>query len=276
MIKILKYFISTKKLFYNLILCLKEICIALILSFVKKFEKKVKYDKCVIVGNGPSFHDSLKKIKCEDVDYFVVNSFNLSEYFLKIKPSNYIILDPGYLNLSSNNDLNERIKKTITDLNKVNWDINLFLPLYPPNEYFDKNIFNSKIKIQKYSNYPFKSMFKNFFVSKRLGILGGKNVLTAAISIALVKNYKTLYLIGADHSWLEEVGVDNIGTYQELKHSYNELKLNRNYHKKDELAKGLISLGNLLLSYYELNSLAEVLGKEIIQLDEKTYIDAFK
>lgn len=255
-----------------------EILISLFLTFRIKNNKSKDSKGCLILGNGPSSKDSIKNIHqmMDSLDVFVVNSFNKSNDFTIIKPNNYCILDSGYLNLSSTRvDLNNNILQTINDLNNIDWKMKLYLPLSHAGSYFEKNINSTFIQIIHFSNYPFKSILKFYFVRSGLGIIGGKNVINACLSIAITKKYKDIYLAGIDHSWLDEVFVDEIGTYKIERHSYVD-ETKKVYHKKLELGLGLISLGKLLIDYHDIKKYSVFMKTNIFHLDKRSYVNAFK
>ena len=255
-----------------------EILISLYLIFKIKNNKSNGNKGCLILGNGPSLKESIKNIdqSMDSLDVFVVNAFNKSNDFKTIKPNNYCILDSGYLNLSLTRvDLNNNILQTINDLNNIDWNMKLYLPLSHTGSYFEKNINSSFIQIIHFSNYPFKSLLRFYFVKSGLGIIGGKNVINACLSIAITKKYKDIYLAGIDHSWLDEVLVDEIGTHKIERHSYDD-ETKKVYHKKIELGLGLISLGKLLIDYHDIKKYSVFMKTNIFHLDKKSYVNAFK
>ena len=103
--------------------------------------------------------------------------------------------------------------------------------------------------------------------------------------------YSKIYLSGVDHSWLEEVSVDeknNVLIGQ--KHFYGSEFKNRSSLLSDKkkpvywdgsgksrkLHEVLLKFYYAFRSYWELNELSKIYKSKIINLTENSYIDAFE
>ncbi len=108
-------------------------CISIFKIIIRtKFDLKLpkaSVENCLILGNGPSLKQSLEK----DLDMFkkstlmCVNNFAASAEFTMLKPSYYVILDPGFFIDKQRKDIVETfgILK-----NNVDWELTSFYPLY--------------------------------------------------------------------------------------------------------------------------------------------------
>ena len=191
------------------------------------FKKKAIPEKDImILWNGPSFKDSLKKhwkdwlFKWKDL--MAVNSFLTTEYFETLKPKYYIVADSAFfVDLKKKKwswEIFEINKNRVKDvqinfenwlLNKVTWDMTLFIPLH-----FNINKFlgiikkNPHIKVERYIMNPLNIKFswlRNFLFKYNFGMPKQINVLTAAICVALNMRYKNVYFVWWDFSFFEDL-----------------------------------------------------------------------
>lgn len=234
----------------------------------------------VILGNGPSLKKDIEEITNQpDTHYSVVNNHVLSDSYTVIKPLYYTLMDPYFLD-------NEKGKATVSLINektswkmyliilrKKNW-INTIKPL----------ITNSNITVIAINAYPPKGYWKlkSFFYSKNLGIPRIQNVLAAAIYCGICANYKSINLLGVDHSWLSKLFVN----------SNNEicLKDDHFYDKKEATITRfgkpqyqylkyhdvVMTFSRMFKSYWELRRYADECGITIFNCTEDSFIDAFE
>ncbi|MGD1889614.1 MAG: hypothetical protein ACFB15_03275, partial [Cyclobacteriaceae bacterium] len=114
------------------------------------------------------------------------------------------------------------------------------------------------------------------------------NVLVASLSIVLMMRFQTIYITGADHSWMKEVFVtDDNRVFLSQKHFYDgQLKSDTYTDKARPMYAGSTTnerkLHEILekwyysfRSYWELNGYAQSIGSRIINVTPDSYIDAF-
>jgi hypothetical protein len=265
------------------------ISILVVLIFSKKNIKNVNNNKVkgIVLGTGPSLKVDMKKIfelDLESYDLWVVNSYALSEDFLKIKPGNYVLADPAYWADEVNSYMNIYRGDLIKSLNKlVHWKINLYIPFQARKSIFFREINNNNIHIIYYNNAPIlgTSCIANFLYSKNLGMPPVYNVLIATLMLAINNNYKTIYLFGADHSWHEATSLDannNIVTAQDNLHSKNRVMErvfkteHGDYFTNGELLK---RWGEVLLQYEVIEKYSKYKNVSVNNISSKSYIDAF-
>ena len=168
---------------------------------------------CVILGNGPSLKEVLDKDldKLKKNKMVAVNMFCSSNEFRLLKPEYYVIADPLYFN----NEENERIvmqrKSLVENLNKIDWNMTLFLPSINRKSNTIQKISNKNINIVFYNLTPLSGFDKiqYWLFTNNLGMPAAKNVLCASIFIMANLNFKNIYLLGADHSWINGVKVND-------------------------------------------------------------------
>lgn len=262
-----------------------------------KYDFKIN-DELLILGNGPSLKTDAEKLLQfkEKKDCLGVNYFAASQLFEVFKPAKYVIVSGEYWKgdvLSKWH--NDRMKLFEEMINRCNWEMILYVPAIAMN---DKNWqlkmkTNSKIKIRYINLTPLEGspnlvypLLKNF-----LGLPRPHNVIVPSIVVGLNCGYSKIYLSGVDHSWLEEVSVDeknNVLIGQ--KHFYGSEFKNRSSLLSDKkkpvywdgsgksrkLHEVLLKFYFAFRSYWELNELSKIYKSKIINLTENSYIDAFE
>ncbi len=234
----------------------------------------------IVLGNGPS----LKKILESKIDFlsnkdlYVVNDFSLSPYFNTIKPNFYVIVDPAYW---FPDKLNESKKSTLFNISNVSWKINLILPIDAKrnlHSWFNNNSFINiyyfpNLFFRDFSNLPF--FYKSCLFNPRI-----QNVLVYALFVAINNSHKNIYLLGAEHSWFNNLHVDESNTVCALdEHFYeSDVKIEPYltwYGEKYKLHQLLFDFGRMFRGYHELDAYSKRRGAKIVNLTKNSFIDAF-
>lgn len=267
---------------------------AIIIFASLKYRKNLSYDgsrlqNLLILGNGPSLKDDLVNI-CSDfpsdnADFLCVNSFADSEYFEKIKPKHYVLIDPHAF---KERLYEERLVKFKNNLlvslkHKTTWDLNIYVPKYYLNSEFVNSIkANKNIRVIPINNIPLKGGFwgvKKKLFSWGLGNPIFQNVLVASIFIGIQKGYKNIEIYGADHNWTRNLLVSE-GNLVILKNDHFHQK--ENIVIKDEsgnpkkLHKFLDQIALMFKEYHTLSLFAKYKGVKIVNRTSESFIDAFE
>jgi len=265
--------------------------------FYMIFHKKVNAYKlrnkssCVVMGNGPSLKKTLLKnfnfIKGKEI--ICVNEFAHSKYFRKIKPSYYVFADPSYWLQKIPGRFKAQIAKVASIFEKdVTWNMVIFLP-QQARKY---NLFtkvaekNKKIIIFYFSTIEARGpkFLKNTMLKLGLVSFPIQNVLVAAIFLALNMNFKKIYLVGADHSWHEDLYMknDNVLLLKDV-HFFDKKKpvlkpfyKNRNEESIFRMNEIFAALARTFNGYILLEEYSQVLKAKIYNASDKSYIDAFE
>jgi hypothetical protein len=239
-------------------------------------------EPCLILANGPSLKFTLFKI--EKLGFkgqvMCVNQFSSSDYFEKIKPPFYVLLDPAFTDIeheAANRAIDNLIKKT-------EWPLQLLMPAsFKKNNSFQERITKNKNLKAIYFNYTIAKGFDfiTFWLyRKNLAMPQSQNVLMAAIFSSILIGFKKVYISGADHSWHEGYNLSESGELSYIDtHFYGEKQFELGYFvKKNEsfLAQQFISLHKVFKGYEIINKFAKVLGAKIFNVSEKSYIDVFE
>ncbi|MCC4816393.1 hypothetical protein BCU85_06165 [Vibrio lentus] len=245
-------------------------------------------NKCIVIGNGPSLKSNLSEaISQEDVDYFCVNHMAESDYFSKLKPIKYTLLDAYFWADDAHEELKSKRETLFKHLNNdVSWDMSLFIPMSANLIYIRKVIENPHIKIVVYNTISVGAVDHEYLP----GVLSkGKygppdcNVIIYAIYISILSGYENIEVYGADLSFTEDVVV-NQETNQlliEYKHFYGNSTcepLLKNPQKVTPFTmKELYELTYLTFHAHDLlNRMALTKGIRIVNKSSYSLIDSYE
>jgi hypothetical protein len=274
--------------FFNVFLSLIKI---VVLSKLKVNIPQTTNDTVIVLGNGPSFKESLLKNPdfFKNKDFVCVNNFPSTPEYDLLEPSACVMLDDGYFP-KDKTKLSETAINTINNLiTKTTWELTLFLPQLSKHSEYLKEIpaKNKNIKLC-YFNYTIVEgfdWFKHWIYKKNIGMPQCQNVVAASACLALNMGYKTIELIGVENSFFKNIIVDeNNILYLEHFHFYSDKSkkhITRAY-KMPGMTESINMSEFLMLgvktfkSYYSLEKYARYLGKKIYNLTEDSYVDAFE
>lgn len=231
----------------------------------------------VILGNGPSLRPMIetKRYFWEGKSLLAVNYAVLSDYYTELKPRYYVVVDPAFFTNKEHCD-----KLFDAMVAKTNWALHLFLSgkARKSTMWKEKLKGNSWIIIHYFNMTPVEGFrwFTHLAFRKGWGTPRPRNVLIPSIMIALRLPFRTLYIAGADHSWLKEIWIndDNI-VIEDLNHFYDK-KGSERFVSDRHLHDLLFSMHIAFKSYHVIENYARVLGKKIYNITEGSFIDAFE
>ncbi len=230
----------------------------------------------VVLGNGPSLRPFIEKKRAffEGRELLAVNYAVLSDYFTALKPRYYVLADPAFFLEKSHRE------KVFSRLGQeVNWEMYLFLPVDARKNRLWQEFIpqNSRIRIHYFNMTPVDgfTFFRHLAYRKGWGMPRPRNVLIPSIMIALRMNFSTLYVAGADHSWMREYWVnDENRVVEDLNHFYDKGQSVR-YVSPFPLHRLLESMATAFRSYHLIQKFALTQHKRIINITEGSFIDAF-
>ena len=108
--------------------------------------------------------------------------------------------------------------------------------------------------------------------------------MVAAVFMAINLNYKTIILHGADHSWHEEIIIDNNNTLSMKQFHFYDTTQNITAapvhniveNKKFSIGQLFLAFSKAFLGYEKLVEYAKYRNSVILNASTKTYIDAFQ
>jgi len=248
-----------------------------------------KKNDILLIGNGPSLNHFLENHMdfLGNKDSMCVNEFANSSYYEQIQPTYYTIIDPAYFEKEPDPFFRVELNRLEDNLNaKTSWEMTLFLPMLYKNhkKYRKFNIKNQKITIYYYNNTIIDGLrfFKNIAYKYNFGAPTAQNVLVAGGYILIRLLYRNIYFVGADHSWHNEIKVDEENKLLlKDKHFYNtdityspwekDLKT----HELWKIHEIFYALGKMFEGYHELKDFGDSMDSKFYNLTENSFIDAF-
>lgn len=248
---------------------------------------KIKDEEAVILANGPcltkdlelnsSFISSRKK--------FCVNFFALSREYEKIKPEYYVLAAPEFWLIKTSSYFNEQKESLIDSLtNNTKWEMLILIPFQAKDSEFVRRVSkNNFIRFLFYNNTPVEGLqsISHLLFKLNFGMPRPHNVLIPSIFLALNLGFNTITILGADHSWHEEIKIDESNSVTvNHEHFYDGNKVQMPMYKL-EGEKYLIhdvfrKLHFAFKGYFVLRTYAESIGAKILNVSSKSYIDAFE
>jgi hypothetical protein len=232
----------------------------------------------IILGNGPSLRTNIDN----DADLLAANhtlavnfAANTPEFFT-LRPRFYVLADPHFfLNRTDAN-----VSRLLTALNRVDWAMTLFVPSTVGS--LSDIITNSNISVERFpfiAAEGFRS-FEHYAFSKALAMPRPRNVLIPSIMIGAWLGYRNIFLLGADHSWLQTLSVTDDNRVVSIQpHFYKEdegeqRRVIANY-MGIKLHEVLESMYIAFKSYHVIADWAMTQGVNIYNSTPGSMIDAF-
>ena len=220
-------------------------------------------------------------------EFFCVNHFGETDFYTQLKPKNYVLNAPEMWMDDVEEAHRKKGEKLFTAISeRTQWNITLFLPVQARKyqRWQNKVGTNPLIKVCYFNTTPVEG-FSNFvywLIHKNLGLPRPHNVLIPSIALACNMGFRTIYLTGADHSWLKDLWVTNDNqVLLTQKHFYD--KDTAQARPMDKLGKGERKLYEILQKfvyafkgYFVLLEFSKKKNIEIINMTEGSYIDAFE
>jgi hypothetical protein len=224
-------------------------------------------------------------------DYVIafLNSACMSPTYLTLKPERYFLIDPGFFQKLDDTPSMAlaiaTIEKTISRIVGVTeWPLTIFVPWHYQNSENARRLSgNSHVTI---CGIPtFKSIGRHRLIKRlgfRLGILSPvyQNVLSAAIFYGIKAGHPRVWLWGAHHTWLRDNAVDQKNrVLYAIRHTDNQIEGQPMFNADGtprHLHVYLRLLATSFEQYHVLNDYANSLNKQIINVTEDSYIDAFE
>jgi hypothetical protein len=263
------------------------------LSQAKLISYKSNFPECIVIGSGPSFNETIKNHK-----YFFtgksklcVNGFASTRYFSLLRPDYYLLIDPVYWSTNMSMQVEEHCQKIFNLINtQVKWPMVIFLPLPAEGQSpFERlSALNKNIKIHYFALTEISGpeYYKNFMYRHNFATPTVQNVLVGGIFLCLNMGFKKIYLIGADHSWHENIYIDenNKLWFRDVhffgKKNPKRILLYKDAQESDKhifnISDFFTALSRMFKGYNELENYSKTTGAKVYNASAKSYIDAFE
>ena len=231
-----------------------------------------------IMGNGPSLRSNLDN----DLDFLrthttlAVNFAANSDAFRLVRPAYYVLADPHFF--SGTADPN--VRSLHEALGSVDWQMTLFIPASVAPGWLPAG--NRHLRVERFNFVGAEGFewLEDIVYDKAMAMPRPRNVLIPSIMIGIWLGYKEIYLMGADHSWLQSIWVDDdnrVVTVQPHFYADNDKEKQRvrSEYAGHRLHDVLESFHIAFRSYHRIARYAASRGVEIYNATPGSFIDAF-
>jgi len=282
------------KIIINLIF---DLCLLLlaIIFFIFKYKKvngegwrQDKFDKTLVLGNGPSLKDDMDRVlkASASSEVYVLNYFAVTEYFKEIKPEYYVLTDRMFWDQNASTYIKKDNEKLFLSLDKVSWKMNLICPESGFQFISKRLIRNKNIKVIKVNsvNVEFRTEKVNLFaLNQNITTPHFINGLVMVLWHAIYRKRLDIEIYGADFSLFKEYYIDQVTNdlYNSAPHFYKNSNAENNVSRKypNEPKKMLHTrLYQQWSSFYQMYLLSKLAKKnkiKITNLSSNSFLDCF-
>lgn len=237
--------------------------------------------KLIILGNGPSLKELIDNhiSLLSEATTMAVNFAANADAFTIIKPDFYLLADPHFFSGRKDDSNVELLFKRFDE--SVDWDMTIYVPTGHTKK--SLGISNSHIKIENFNFLGIEGFecFEDKVYDSGRGMPRPRNVLVPAIMVAIKAGFKTIYLAGADHSWLTTLSVnDNNEVVSIQPHFYKDNDEEKarvsSVYRNVRLHDMLMSMHIAFKSYHRIERYAKRHDVDIFNASPGSFIDAFR
>lgn len=248
-------------------------------------------EKMIVIGNGPSFKESLVKYGpiIKRYDRIAVNYFASTAAYLDIQPNYYAFADPMWF--GGKQEFKDAVKNLLeTIVNVTTWEMNVIMPDYAKGKEITNILScNSNLKLHYYYSGElidkkismFEALDKNFVCPP------SGTVLNVCVWLSLYMGYEETYIIGADTSFLADIQVDQETNelytidqhFYENKDVYkkaNMFGVNKRRKHSMTMSQLLEDIGEMFRSYEILNKYAKWKQLCLYNASEYSWVDSIE
>lgn len=233
----------------------------------------------IVMGNGPSLADTIAQHGdvLERHPLMAVNYASRSKEFFELRPQFYTMIDPAFFDATNENATSQW--HTLAE--RVDWPLTIFVPARAkvPNE-INGNTYIKVERVNPVGVEGFEWLEDWAFASGR-GMPRPRNVLIASLMVGLKLGFKTIYVVGADHSWTANLAVNDRNELIAIeKHFYEESADDREriatIYRGVRMHQMMHSLYVAFKSYFAIERFAAKRGVKIYNATPVSFIDAFE
>ncbi len=255
----------------------------ILLSRPIKLHRKGGGVKLIIMGNGPSLSDTIRNNidVLRSTDTLAVNFAANAPEFRQIKPRYYLLADPYFF--SNNADGN--LMSLWANLSDADWDMTLTVPHKFRAKAYEllRLVGGSNARVATVNAVGLEGfdILEHIAYRLKLGMPRPRNVLIPAIMTGIWLGYRQIVLVGADHSWMQTLHVNDQNQITAIqRHFYNDNEDEqervadeyRGYH----IHQIVESMAVAFKSYHRIAAFARSRGVKIYNATPGSYIDAFE
>lgn len=236
-------------------------------------------DRIIIMGNGPSLNGTIKANSdiLRKLPTMAVNFAANAPVFREIKPRFYVLADPYFFSNAEDSNL----KRLWSELESIDWPCTLYVPASMRKKAC-KAIRSQTVSVEGFNAVGADGFegLNHFLFSHGLAMPRPRNVLIPSIMLAIHAGFRTIDIVGADHSWMKTLSVaeDNeVVSIQEHFYSDNaeEKARVRHEYRGYNLYQIVESFAVAFKSYIDIRAYADKRGVKIYNCTPGSFIDAF-
>lgn len=260
----------------------------IVLSTWKNKIKRQSNKTLIILGNGPSLRTSIEALgdDLKGADLMSVNLFPSTPEYSRLRPRYYITSAPEHYRSDMEGMYKDMQVSIFNGLSlKTEWPVEVFIAWTASKHAYWQNTIsgNKNISVSYFNVTPVEGFkgFREALFRKQMGMPRPHNVLIPAIMMGMAKGYKNIVLLGADHSWLPLISVDeHNNALLDQKHFYDEhsskvmpmAKIGKGQRKLHEM---LEKFQVTFASYFVVKEYAESRKVKVFNATPGSFIDAF-
>ncbi len=234
----------------------------------------------VVLGNGPSLNATIADSRdaLDRYPLLCVNFFATADIFPELRPEYYVVADPHFFEA----DPSGNVSRLRDALARVDWPMTLFVPRASRSSAHILTGGNPSISVATFNMTAVEGFaaLENMAFDARLGMPRPRNVLIPSLMIALWLGFRTIYVAGADHSWMETLAVNERNEVVSVQpHFYREAPDEEarvtQVYRGVRLHEVVHSFYVAFRSYFTIERYARRLGARIINVTPRSFIDAF-
>lgn len=238
--------------------------------------------RIIVMGNGPSLNDAIANHAdvIASTPSMAVNFAALSPALSRLRPEYYVLADPHFFKDADGPDDNR--SKLRDAMNAVSWPMRLFVPV----KYRKRAaaLYGGPMVTVRGFNAVGAEGFDCIIhraYAAGLAMPRPRNVLIAAIMLAVGEGFDELVVLGADHSWMKTLAVtdDNevvsVQPHFYAESAHEEARVRHEY-RGYRLHDIVGSFAVAFRSYHQIERYARRRGVRIINATPGSFIDAFE
>lgn len=236
-------------------------------------------NRIIIMGNGPSLNSTIEANSdiLRKLPTMAVNFAANAPVFREIKPRFYVLADPYFFSNAEDSNL----KRLWSELESIDWPCTLYVPASMRKKAC-KAIRSQTVSVEGFNAVGADGFegLNHFLFRHGLAMPRPRNVLIPSIMLAIHAGFRTIDIVGADHSWMKTLSVaeDNeVVSIQEHFYSDNaeEKARVRHEYRGYNLYQIVESFAVAFKSYIDIRAYADKRGIKIYNCTPGSFIDAF-
>ena len=245
--------------------------------------------KALILGNGPSLRNDLAAVEqiaaAGTADLWCVNFFALSDAYTRLRPTNYVIADPGHWMEDITERLRQERERFLERLETVTqWNVLFHVPYDARGTEFLARVTRNKLITVRFFNQTVVSSriqaLLFWLYRHELAIPACQNVLIPSLFLTILAGYEKVAIVGADHSWHRDILVRDTVVMLRDPHFYDDDTELRPFFKNATETFSMAEIfriwSRVFTQYDRLSAFAREMRVEIVNSSSTSYIDSFK